>query len=247
MSADPTPFNPTLPLMFRRLLAAVAVLGLLVTFPPPIVTAASPCVGARSNLFDARVSSTYKTVGSKATISTESPSLCTGGASTFSTAWSMIGAPSVGGWAQTGYIRDTAHLSGAISYFSQYKRPGAVAVTKWFGGISINSTHSYRSYLLWNGYIALAIDNNLVDTTNFKPADYWGGQFWSSQFAEETGHCQTDVPGLATDKVHYTNMAYMDVDLTWHTPLGTLIPYVDCTRYDNGMLNSGAYDFWTKP
>ncbi len=153
---------------------------------------------------------------------------------------------SLDGWAQTGYIREREHDNGDLSGFSQYKRPGAPPVTKWFPAPAINSVHSYQTFLNAGGFVVLYIDQYRVDTTNFRPADYWGPQPWSTQLAEETGHCQTDVPGLSSDRVHYTGVRYERPDLTWATPSGPLHKIVDCsTKYDSSFVADGQFDFWT--
>ncbi len=90
------------------------------------------------------------------------------------------------------------------------------------------------------------IDATKVDTSTFKPASYWGPQPWSSQFFEETGHCQTDVPGLASAKVHFTNVTIQNtVGGAWVAP-GGMASGLDCgTKYAHAMASGTAFDAWT--
>jgi hypothetical protein len=157
----------------------------------------------------------------------------------------MIASQSTLGWAQTGYIREKDHLNGALVGFSQYKRATGVApVTKWFGGPSINSIHSYQSYVS-GAVIVLYIDTYKVDQTNFDPASYWGAQPWSSQFEEETGHCQTDVPGLASDKVHFTQLRIRQGG-SWVAPPSLSPGSQLCgTKYGRAIVNATSVDLWT--
>lgn len=208
------------------------------------VEAASTCVGVRGNYFDGYGTVGANTTGSTAIISTEYPSLCTG-ASTFSNSWSMITSLlSTAGWAQTGYIRDKNHNNGSLASFSQYLRTTSdVPVTKWFGAPQLNSIHSYQSFVSGTA-IVMYIDAFKVDTTNFNPATYWGSQPWSSQFFEETGHCQTDVPGLSTDKVHFTTVKILQSGSWVAAP--SLTPGRDCqSKYGQSIVNPTALDLWT--
>ena len=233
---------------FRTVLACALSLSLSVAygmFNPASVTAATTCVGSRSNWFVGYWTVGVNTTGSSAIISTEYPSLCAG-ASTFSNSWSMITSLNAGaGWAQTGYIRETQHLNGTMSSFSQYLRTtGDTPVTKWFGGPSSNSIHSYQSWLSGTT-IVMWIDANHVDTTNFNPVNYWGPQPWSSQFFEETGHCQTDVAGLPSDKVHFTQVKIRQGASFVASPSLTS-PKPDCgTKYGQSKINATTLDVRT--
>lgn len=141
-------------------------------------------------------------------------------------------------------VRDKDHLNGALSGFSQYLRTTSdTTVTKYFGGPAINSIHSYQSYVLGTA-VVLYIDANRVDTTNFDPAAYWGPQPWSSQFAGETGHCQTDVAGLSSDKVHFTQ-AKIKQGASWvNSP--DVHQGLDCgTKYAQWIIANTTFDLWT--
>ncbi len=88
------------------------------------------------------------------------------------------------------------------------------------------------------------IDAIKVDTTNFDPAAWWGAQPWSSQFFEETGHCQTDAPGLAVDKVHYTNVKIQQGGSWVNAP--SLQPSWNCgNKYGRSIVNASSFNVWT--
>jgi hypothetical protein len=232
---------------FRAHVSVLVVVLLASLLAPASAEAATTCSGSRSNYWDLYGTSNPTTMGSTAIIKTRSPTLCTGGTSTFSNAWSLITGRFLvtgPGWAQTGYVRDTLHSSGALSGFSQEVRLyGLTPVTKYFPGPAQDSTHSYQSYTLSTGYLVLYIDANQVDSTTWKPADNWGSQPWSSQFAGETGHCQTDVPGVLTSKAHFTNVTIKQ-NGNWIAP-GTMTSHLDCNgKYAHAIVNSKALDIW---
>jgi hypothetical protein len=214
---------------------------------PAPAQAATSCSGARLHYHDGYATTTQITVGASAIIKTKSPTLCTGGASTYSNAFSLLTGPANtgAGWAQTGYIRDKLNLNGALSGFSQQVRLyGLIPVTKYFPAPAQDSTHSYQSFQLATGFIGLYIDANRVDTTSWKPTENWAPQPWSSQYSGETGHCQSDMPGLAVTKAHFTNVTILQFG-SWVAP-GTMTSVLDCgTKYAHAIVNATALDIWT--
>lgn len=224
-------------------------MGLPIANGNPGATAAGTCSGSLGNYFNGWFTFTVNTWGSTANISTEWPSLCSGQAS-FSTAWVMIADPDLGGWAQAGYIRTQLwNLDGRKLYvFSQYRRAvGFQPITKFFSpGPPNDAVRSYTArYNPMSRRIDLYYEDQRLDTTNFDPTAVWS-QPWSSQWSEETGHCQTDVPGLPLDRVHYTVVRQQHAPGgPWQAPIGAQFGR-DCgAKYATQQVNQTAFDAWT--
>ncbi len=233
----------------RRLLGAW--LGLLLGLAPTLASdaiAAGTCSGNRANYHNGLFTFNVNTWGSTAVISTEWPSLCSGQQS-FSGAWTMIAGPNAGGWAQSGYVREALIDSTKLFVFSQYRRAtGAPPVTKFFSpGPPNDAVRSYTSqYNSGTRRIDIYYEDQRLDTTNFDPTLVWS-QPWSSQWSEETGHCQTDVPGLVVDKVHYTVVRQQLVaGGGWESPAGAEFRRNCGTKYATQRINATAFDAWTQ-
>ena len=130
--------------------------------------------------------------------------------------------------------------------FSQYRKTTSYAtVTKYFAGPAQDSVHAYQSFVNSSHRVDLYIDSTKVDTSSFDPASYWGSQPWRSIYSEEVGHCQTDVPGLAVAKTHYTLEAILHNGV-WQGPGSLNSPTPGCgSKFGKTIVSSTALDLWT--
>lgn len=227
-------------------LAVVTATSALFAAPLP-ADAASACVGSGTNLFAGRFGYTATTYGSKASLGTVDPGLCSG-ANTASTAWSMLAPQATNAWAQSGFVKETAMSPTIIYYFAQWRRNGASTPNTLYTspGPSAGTVHIYQTLVNSNGYVEMYRDTTLMARSTWKPADNWGAQPWSNQYSGETWHCQTDVPGYEWNKEHFTSVLYQaQVGGNWLTPVG-LGTYHDCgSAYQVLTVSSTAFDVWT--
>lgn len=230
------------------LVLAVVVAGSAWVSSPPRAIAAVACAGARSNYFDGKYTNSSTTYGARAVIETFYPGLCTGGASTFSNAWSMIAPQATTGWAQSGYVKDTIMSQTTVYYFAQWKKNTAATPNTLYTspGPANGAVIEYKSVVNSNGYIDMYRGATLMATSTWKPADFWGAQPWSNQYFGETGHCETDVPGLDFNPVSLTSVQYRSqVGGTWLTPVGLTGVHHCGSTYQYATVSSTAFNIWT--
>lgn len=208
-------------LMARSVAACLMAVAATVSLAPP-ATAAYAC-STRSNYLAGATSAFNSTVfGARARIEYNNPDLC-GNDSTgpsFSVAWSMVTAgsatsssPSRDGWAQAGFGQfgsGAGFGDSGLHVFSQYtlkcKNTGTCGSTNpyitTFGG-TVSTTHYYENYVrASDGRIRMGVDGTVLDVTNYDPSGDWDPDY-AGQFAGETGHAASDVPGTSSDPTSF--------------------------------------------
>ncbi len=157
----------------------------------------------------------------------------------------MLAPQATTGWAQVGYVKDTA-VSSSTYFLTQYKRNTATAPVTgyWASGGGVRYTYKTQ-YNSATQRIDMYVNTTKYSITNFDPNLYWGGQPWSSQYSGETGHCQSDMPGTAGD---HEGLAFVKLlsGSSWVTPSSPQKTVNCSTRYAQLTLGSGTFDIWTK-
>ncbi len=229
-------------------LASILIVGSWASGALPVAAAPS-CVGTRANFFDGKVS-LVETYGSSARISTVYPLLCSG-ASTFSNAWSMLTTAATLGWAQSGYIREYELSPTTVYYFAQWKRASGYAPNTLYTspGPAAGNVVKYKTTINVDGYVEMYRGSTIMARSGWKPSNNWGPQPWSNQYFGETGHCETDVPGLEWNRAHFTDVSRQTwLQGAWINATG-LTTAKDCgSRYQLLTLSppsSVAFDIWS--
>jgi hypothetical protein len=218
----------------------------------------SPCDGNQVNHLDGAEATGITTYGVKADIEAEDPVLC--GSTSFSSAWSFEG-PSQNGpgtswdyWAQVGYAHNGANssFSGGARYqvFTQWVRADNTPVqlvTNWWGtpaGVANYETSYNFSQLRINMWAA----GTQLTHTGYDPANYWAFP-WEPNVMGETYHCNTDVPGTASNKVKFSAVQKKSSDGTWSQINDLALPNPDCgSRYHVAWVTEpGSFNIWTDP
>jgi hypothetical protein len=238
-------FPPILPKRLGRCAASVgAVVALVLGAGAGNVGAArSPC-GSSGNYFDGAWALNTDQYGASANIQPFNPAIC--GSSSFGAAWSMeTGNAASDGYAQAGY----GNFQGSYVVFSQwtvlYSGPYH---TKYFAAPS-GTAQYWVSYNFSNGHLYMNKGVTTLDQTTFDPAVSWTGP-WIPEFFGETKHCESDVPGVAGNRVAYTSVQKMARDGTWSSISSLSLPSPNCTssRYHrNWSVQPTSFQIYTDP
>jgi hypothetical protein len=203
--------------------------------------ARSPC-GTLSNYLDGAWAPNTDQYGASASIQAYKPALC--GSSSAGVAWSMeSGQSPTDGWAQVGY----GNFGGSYEVFTQWTRSYfSVPNTKYFAAPS-GTAQYWVSYNFNQGLLYMNKGVTTLAVTNFDPAVYWSGP-WIPQFFGETRHCESDVPGVAGNRVAFTSVRKMARDGTWSSISSLTLPAADCTRYHrNWSTQPTSFQIYTDP
>lgn len=180
----------------------------------PASAAGSSC-GANEPLLVGR-GSAYSTAiyGARAEIERNVPQLCSsaGGSPSLSTAWAMVNSRN-NYWAQAGYIKVGEESPNfpdreGMLMVSQWMRANRGLVTRFApdpGGERMYSVYQSRS----DGHIHMRADGIQIDETEYNPSGVWDPA-WSAQYAGETRHYASDVPGTASDKTTFSYLQRYD-------------------------------------
>ncbi|MFT4296596.1 MAG: hypothetical protein QM582_14405 [Micropruina sp.] len=242
---------------------------------PTSHAAQNPC-GASGNYHDGYVStpSTFN-YGALARIEYNNPDLCGADdtSASVSMAWVMIDAESAihpgdgnaYNWAQVGYYQagsSSAWSSGAgIGTFAQWTKKCKASLTcgsavPWvtvFDGKNPTGSWEYKVYRSnSNGHIYMKADTKNIDVSTFDPFGDWSSG-WRVEYAAETFHKQSDVPGTTSDPTSVDNIKKADINSTWSfTSKSSLnIGITPGTRYHASTFSpsGGGFGFrvWTSP
>jgi hypothetical protein len=120
--------------------------------------------------------------------------------------------------------------------------------TKYFAAPS-GTAQYWVNYNFSNGHLYMNKGLTTLDQTTFDPAVSWTGP-WIPEFFGETGHCESDVPGVAGNRVAYTSVKKMARDGTWSSIPSLSLPTPDCTnsRYHrNWSVQPTSFQIYTDP
>gem|GEM_PF-2522002 len=234
---------PILPRRLGRWTASFGAVVALVAGAGNAGAARSPC-GATSNYFDGAWALNTDQYGASANIQPFKPAIC--GSSSFGAAWSMeSGKAAADGWAQVGY----GNFQGSYLVFSQWTQSYFGPYhTKYFAAPS-GTAQYWVNYNFSNGHLYMNKGLTTLDQTTFDPAVSWTGP-WIPEFLGETNHCESDVPGVAGNRVAYTSVKKMARDGTWSSISSLSLPTPDCTnsRYHrNWSVQPTSFQIYTDP
>lgn len=247
-------------LFWLALSLTAAVAGTGAVHPNSAGAAGSTC-GTKSNYLDG-YGTTYQTsiYGVRADIERNDPALCSpsGGSPSLSAAWAMVTPNQAYHWAQTGYIKvgtvspDFPNHTGfhTFAQYTQQCQPNCSGsgVTTAFGD-DPGGTATYAAYLRSSDdRIHMTVDGTTLLTMNYDVTGEWVND-WAGQFAAETYHVQSDVPGTSSDRTRFNYIQRYesngDINFIQNLYLFSGIP--TRYKYDEFAASVGGrgIDLWT--
>lgn len=235
----------TLPLM--------AGIAALTAGPGEQAVAAGSTCGTIGNYFDAAQSANYSSsvYGVRADIERQVPALCSasGGSPSISTVWAMlVPATPTTQYAQAGYINVGANNAAfpghpGMHTFSQFTTAAGPPVTAW--GSDPSGTTTYKVfYRPSDNRVHMLANNTEIDVMGRDVIGEWSSD-WAGQFAGETHHKQSDVPGSMGNHVTFDQIKKYDVSLLT-SPITNLNLYTPTWgNYKHSLPGTASYDVWT--
>jgi hypothetical protein len=243
------------------LLVSLVMVSLL-AMPTSSYAAVSPC-GTSANRFAGGASSFQVSLwGAKASVQLFDPDLC--GNTSVSVAWSMVTAASLdtsdaSGWAQAGYGRfgtNAGFSQSGLQVFAQWNRwckndgSSCASLTTRFNPAP-SGTEVYKAvYRSADNHIHMYVNDDQIAETDYDPTNsHWDGA-WSAQYAGETLHLQTDVPGTSGNRVLFSNLQKSTSSTPdWHD-LNNFSFVNAPDRYHRQFVDSSQntdFNIWTNP
>lgn len=183
--------------------------------------------------------------GVRANITVRNPSLCTGGGTSDTSAWVMIGAGFREGYAQAGYGKAPGN-SQPIN-FAEYRRGAAHSFVRVLSNPAAGAPLYQVVYVKSSGRIQMFSDSILIRTTDFDVGLAWGPMStWVPQYEGETHNYGDDMPGTVTQPAYFQNMALKtDVNNNiWGVP--NLTVSSTSARYVAVKDSNSQIRIWTK-
>lgn len=121
----------------------------------------------------------------------------------------------------------------------------------WYGS-SVSGQHVYAVYLVASTQrLRATIDGTAIpDGPNYDPSQYWDAH-WSANYSGETGDCASDIPGVATDKVHFDHVKRYNADgsLSFVSQFADQGVASSCTSFNYQAFSPGSggigFKIWT--
>jgi hypothetical protein len=172
-----------------------------------------------------------------------------------SSTWDMVVGHDFQGWAQSGIILRPGYS--CWPWWAEDVIPGEQNVDWYNGGCAVQSTthHVYQQLVTVNGSYAIRsnVDGIVIHQTEFNPFTSWALPF-QVQFAGETHHDNSDIPGYAAAPTDFSTMQvqnaynnnwYGTCDPNWGANLGKTAPGVPAPRYSDDALACDHVRTWT--
>lgn len=194
--------------------------------------------------------------GSYATMQTQYGAVCdtdTDPSHNFTTAWTMIASPTVGGYVQSGFFRG---YDQCMVYFAETRQTGSADPQAKFGTSCIatnGSTHGYaEQYGSGCGCEYAKIDGTVWMTTSWDPYTYWAYPF-IPEFSGEATYLESDMPGNAANPTNFAHLQEQDSSSNDFSNLGCGLAKINdgsATRSDgeawfNVITSCPAFQIYT--